>query len=320
MDLYKILGVDINSTDNEIKKAYFKLAKIYHPDKNKTTNTEQKFHSINYAYTILIDKENRKKYNEMNFSKKNEFHLFLQKIFKSELNVDELDAFGIKISNEEYDYLKNKFSDLIEKYNIIEIINLFNDNTIIKKEESVNICSDSEVNNWDEESAEYYGINQLPVKYQKYNKNNIMLNLNVNLNDIINCNSRRITIKRKLDDRFKKTIFEFYPKHPYIIFNEGGDIDSENIGNLIIKLNLPKEYTWGDEIIYYNYNITLYQFIYHNEFQINFNEEDLLIKWIPYRDGNIVKLNLKTQYYNFEIKFNIIFDIKKEYILKEYFN
>ena len=183
MNLYDILGVNINSSENEIKKAYFKLAKKYHPD--KCSNSEEKFHSINYAYTILSNKENRKKYNEMNVDKKNELYDFLSKIFRSELKVDELDTFGITISNKEYEYLKGKFSNIIEKYNIMELLKLFNDNMMTKKEDNVNICSDSDINIWDDTVAEYYRIDELPVLFQKYNKNNIVLNLNVSINDIL---------------------------------------------------------------------------------------------------------------------------------------
>lgn len=318
MNLYDILDVDINCSENEIKKAYFKLAKKYHPDKNE--NSEEKFHSINYAYTILSNKDNRKKYNEMNIDKQNELFAFLKKIFKSDLKVDELETFGITINNIEYDYLKNKFSNIIEKYNIVEIFKLFNDNIMTKKEDSFNICSDSDVNIWDDDVAEYYQINELPIKFQKYNENNINLNLNLSIDDIINNSKRKIKIKRKVDDKFIKTTFEFYPKHPYIVFNEGGDICNNNYGSLIIKLNLPKEFSWDDKVITYNYPISLYQFIYQHNFKINFNDKEIELNFTPYRDGNIVKLDLSTEYYNFEIKFNILLNHNNKEILKEFFS
>ena len=52
MDLYDILSISPNSSNEEITKSYRNLAKIYHPDK-KTGDTE-KFQQINYAYNILI--------------------------------------------------------------------------------------------------------------------------------------------------------------------------------------------------------------------------------------------------------------------------
>ncbi|MDD4555833.1 MAG: DnaJ C-terminal domain-containing protein [Alphaproteobacteria bacterium] len=62
-DLYSILGVSKTATETEIKSAFRKLARKYHPDVNKDNpNAEQKFKEINGAYDILGDKEKRKKY------------------------------------------------------------------------------------------------------------------------------------------------------------------------------------------------------------------------------------------------------------------
>ncbi|XP_068698019.1 dnaJ protein homolog 1-like [Montipora foliosa] len=58
-DFYDILGVPRNATDKEIKKAYKKLALIWHPDKNKSPGAEDKFKEISEAYDVLSDKEKR---------------------------------------------------------------------------------------------------------------------------------------------------------------------------------------------------------------------------------------------------------------------
>jgi len=58
-DYYKILGVSRNASPGEIKKAYYKLAHKYHPDKG---GDEKKFKEINQAYQILSDKEKRTQY------------------------------------------------------------------------------------------------------------------------------------------------------------------------------------------------------------------------------------------------------------------
>jgi curved DNA-binding protein len=63
IDYYKILGLSKNATENEIKKAYRKLARKYHPDLNPNDKTaEQKFKEINEANEVLSHPENRKKY------------------------------------------------------------------------------------------------------------------------------------------------------------------------------------------------------------------------------------------------------------------
>lgn len=62
-DYYKILGVDKKASNEEIKRAYRKLALKYHPDKNKgNKKAEEKFKEINEAYAVLSDDEKRKQY------------------------------------------------------------------------------------------------------------------------------------------------------------------------------------------------------------------------------------------------------------------
>jgi len=65
-DYYKTLGVSKTTTQDEIKKAYRKLAVKYHPDKNKgNKEAEDKFKEINEANEVLSDPEKRKKYDEL---------------------------------------------------------------------------------------------------------------------------------------------------------------------------------------------------------------------------------------------------------------
>src|SRR5215472_14687728 len=65
-DYYEILGVPRKASDAEIKKAFRKLAREYHPDvaKNKK-QAEEKFKEINEAYEVLGDPAKRKKYDEL---------------------------------------------------------------------------------------------------------------------------------------------------------------------------------------------------------------------------------------------------------------
>ncbi len=65
-DYYKVLGVDKKATQDEIKKAYRKLAVKYHPDKNQgDKKLEEKFKEANEANDVLSDPEKRKKYDEL---------------------------------------------------------------------------------------------------------------------------------------------------------------------------------------------------------------------------------------------------------------
>uniref|UniRef100_A0A7E4V1W5 DnaJ homolog dnj-20 n=1 Tax=Panagrellus redivivus TaxID=6233 RepID=A0A7E4V1W5_PANRE len=63
-DYYKILGVAKTATDDEIKKAYRKMALKYHPDKNKEPGAEAKFKDVAEAYDVLSDQEKKKIYDK----------------------------------------------------------------------------------------------------------------------------------------------------------------------------------------------------------------------------------------------------------------
>jgi molecular chaperone DnaJ len=61
-DYYEVLGVPRNANDEEIKRAFRKLAFQYHPDHNKNPGAEDKFKEINEAYQVLSDPEKRSSY------------------------------------------------------------------------------------------------------------------------------------------------------------------------------------------------------------------------------------------------------------------
>lgn len=72
-DYYSTLGVDKNASDDEIKSAYRRLAKKYHPDLNKTEEAANKFKEINEAYECLSDSKKRANYDQFGSADGNPF-------------------------------------------------------------------------------------------------------------------------------------------------------------------------------------------------------------------------------------------------------
>ena len=63
-DYYDVLGISKNSSAEDIKKAYRKMAKKYHPDVSKEENAEQKFKEVQEAYDVLSDSEKKNNYDQ----------------------------------------------------------------------------------------------------------------------------------------------------------------------------------------------------------------------------------------------------------------
>lgn len=63
-NLYAILGVAPNATDEEIKKVYRSLAMRYHPDRNDAPGAQARFQAVSKAYEILSDRAKRDDYNQ----------------------------------------------------------------------------------------------------------------------------------------------------------------------------------------------------------------------------------------------------------------
>ena len=303
MKLYGILGLTPSATEKEIKKSYYKLAKVYHPDKNNGCKTEE-FQQINYAYTILINPKTREEYLKLNNEQESDFIKFLMKITMNNITPDDLTNLNIKIK-ELVDITINKWnlSDFLKNLDFVQIFDIFNN----RKIDSNNIITETEED--DNNNILYYF--NLPPRFIDYNINNIELDFTINISNILNKEKKKIKLIRNINKKNIKENFTFELKSPYIVFPNKGD---NNKGHIIIRLNLEENIDWYQDMIIINYPISIHQFLYGLDVNVNIFESNFSYnKWIPNRDGTLIYI----KNHNISIRFIIdyIHDPNKEEVL-----
>mgnify|MGYP000318080998 FL=1 len=237
MNLYDVLELNQNANEIEIKKAYHRLVKKYHPDKNNTINTTEKFLKIQSAYEILINESTRNKYGTMQENEKSSFNDFLDKIINNNIDLKDFLNYCNHLTNKDIEDIHDNFYHFIKNFTTEDILNLVKD-YIIPKDYINNsfLETDSDVDIFADEFAKYYYI--LPINIQKYNELDIKIELNINLSDIIKYNKRKIKIKRNINNNSTFSTFIFNLNYPYIVFINLGDINNDNYGKWRVKIIL----------------------------------------------------------------------------------
>lgn len=118
-DLYKVLGVQKNSTQDEIKKAYRNLAFKYHPDRNQgSTEAEEKLKEINAAYSVLGDADKRRQYDANGFDANSNF--YQNSTYNQNGYYDPFSGFGFygsqSRSNQNYKYDTSGFDEFFKGF------------------------------------------------------------------------------------------------------------------------------------------------------------------------------------------------------------
>jgi DnaJ-class molecular chaperone len=159
-NLYEILGVPKNVSDKELKNAYRKLVKLYHPDTNKDIGGDDRIKEINEAYTILSDKNSRVKYNS------------------------EYEAF----TNPPRRYKTDSFNDFVKKQRNNQQQNPYNVWEDI-------FSSDG----WEDEFInKHYNTGNYNPKYNTIiDPSNLKINLPISIDDALNGKVKTLTYKRK---------------------------------------------------------------------------------------------------------------------------
>ncbi len=289
IDLYNILELKSNANVCDIKKNFKRLALKYHPDKNKSPDSNEKFNQIRIAYEILSDPEKKDKYDKMLEPKKKHFtdtiFLFIKEITNSKTIQNIISRPDI------IEDIKNGQIDQIAKKMIQKILD--NIDVDIDMEQLAEIfiytpTSDPKSNPTNIKS----NPNPNPNPNPNFSVSNCSVSNNINTSD---CNTLNIfgKIKTSLDDVYHNRVKEiiinrkiynpngtfltetnkyYIPLYDYkVVISDAGDKiidptnpDNNHTGNVILRIKCldDKELIRQDYDIIYNDVISLYELFY----------------------------------------------------------
>lgn len=248
-DLYNILELDRNCTQDEIKKSYKKLVLKYHPDRCELPNAQEKFIDIRYAYEILSKPLERNKYDQLNFNQQIEFYDNLKNYIKTKIpNIDEY----IKLFFDNEDHLKN----YVENMDILTIYN-----KILEKIPNINIYDLPYI-----EDINIYGklITTFEERYlDKYRKIQVNRQTKPPITFCIPLRNSKIIIPKE-------------GEYDYINNKDGDIIIDIEIDN---QTNKYKDFIQMDKDVYLTKYISLYEYLYGGEFKQEYVDGEINVKF-----------------------------------------
>ena len=279
-DLYNILELNNNATTIEIKKKFKELALKYHPDKNKSKNSNEKFNQIRIAYEILSNPEKKEKYDKMITSKKSNFTNMILMFIKEITNPKTIQNLMNRLDIIED--IKNGDINKITSKIIQKILNNIDLDLDMSNLTDIFIHSPSNSNqNQNTTIYESQNNNEVSeISSNKLNTLNIFGNVKTNLDDIYHNRLKEIIIKRKI---YNNSNIEYTTNTYYIplyddevIISEAGDqiINNNSVqtgsnltsGNVILKIYYKKDKTnkiqRDDYNVIYNETISMVDLFY----------------------------------------------------------
>lgn len=231
MEFYKILNLEPNCSYNEIKKSYYKLAKLYHPDKNN--GHADKFKEINLAYTFLSKNHN----NNQNIEHEFDYKQLLKKLYNDYKPFFYKNLTFLNINKNIDIHLIDLYSNNNISFNIKKI----NNNNINNLQIILNLDIYDEQLIYDNQGHQFMDltgkliidINLLYDKsiYEILDNYNILVNINNN-----NMNKIKIMNKYIFNELNKIIISQNNNMILYKVENHGFyDNDNNKYGNLYIK-------------------------------------------------------------------------------------
>ena len=341
--LYDILNISKNSTQNEIKKTYRKLAMKYHPDRNPDNKeaSEKKFKEISMAYDILGDTEKRETYDKVGLEG--------LKAQNSNASAGSGDPFNMFSNFFGEPSMRRNFTSPSKKEKVKVILeDIYNNNNIIHTLKKQILCTDclglgAKSRQSFDTCNNCNGTGQL-LKIMKLGPGFISQSQTT----CTKCNGRGKCIKpghickkcngEKVIFIYKKYNIELknsYKNNQELIFREEGDQypDSKQHGDLIIVLNIKKHnlFELKDNNLIYNKSISLIEALCGFKFNIKHLDNRILLV----ENEDIIAPNTKTLIIgeginnsgNLIINFNVNFpknkkitDEKKTYIKRLFSN
>lgn len=136
MDYYQELGVHRSATPNDIRTAYKRLALLWHPDRNKATDAEEKFKKIKQAYDILSDEQRRREYDQEQSQKNKSSTMNNMKYSSAQNGKDQINFFcliSFRVDLFNLHTFDNFMSMPIDPFDIINDIQFFQDSDFTSK-------------------------------------------------------------------------------------------------------------------------------------------------------------------------------------------